>query len=206
MNQHLAIKGAKKTITFHICETQVHKKTVLLQFIFLCFFCAFQFVLFETKTLMLNKKHNLKSGKSKDKKKGIWNRKARQETKRKRKYFRKKRNCNWKCSCCSFHETKAKKKEKWKRDKNKKQKESKEERQEGRKKDKRKRERQRKRNRKRGRPKKVKGERKRNIENKQKKCPFLGGKQVFCLLKKTKKAKQRKKTKTKKNEKKIRRV
>ena len=56
------------------------------------------------------------------------------------------------------------------------------------------RERQRKRNRKRGRPKKVQGERKRNIENKQK-MPFCRGEnRVFCLLE-AKKGKE-KKTKT----------
>ena len=42
---------------------------------------------------MLNKKHNLKSGKAK-KRKRDWKEKTRQETKRKRKYFRKKINCN----------------------------------------------------------------------------------------------------------------
>ena len=56
------------------------------------------------------------------------------------------------------------------------------------------RERQRKRNRKRGRPKKVKGESKRNIENKQQ-MAFFGGKTGFLSIKKNK---AKKKTKTKK--------
>ena len=77
------------------------------------------------------------------------------------------------------------------------------ERQEGRRKDKRKRERQRKRNRKRGRPKKVKGERKRNIENKQKMPLSKGKNRAFCLLEAKKGTK---KTKTKPNNKEIRRV
>ena len=42
-----------------------------------------------------------------------------------------------------------------------------------------------------GRPKKAKEKQRETLRNKQK-CPFLGGKQVFCLLK-TKKGKQRKK-------------
>ena len=66
------------------------------------------------------------------------------------------------------------------------------------------RERQRKRNRKRGRPKKVKGERKRNIENKQK-MPFLGENSFLCIQKQRKESKE-KKLKPKRNKKKIRRV
>ena len=42
---------------------------------------------------MLNKKHNLKSEKSKDKKKGFETEKQDRKPKE-RKYFRKKRNCN----------------------------------------------------------------------------------------------------------------
>ena len=115
MNQNLAKKGQKKTITFHILQnTGSLKKTVLLQLVFFCFFVLFNLFFLKLKTLMLNKKHNLKSGKSKDKK-GIWNRKARQETKRKRTYFRKKRNCNWKCSCCGFSWNKSKEERKMKK-------------------------------------------------------------------------------------------
>ena len=39
--------------------------------LFFFVFCAFQFVLFETKNIDVEQKHNLKSGKNKDKKKGF---------------------------------------------------------------------------------------------------------------------------------------
>ena len=99
--------------------------------------------------------------------------------------------CNWIFWCCSCHETKAKKKEKWKKRQKQGTKRKQKERQEGRKKEKKKRERQRKRNRKWGRPKKAKGERKRNTENKQK-MPFSKGKTRFFVLK-AKKGKETKK-------------
>ena len=68
-------------------------------------------------------------------------------------------------------------------------KKAKEERQEGRKKDKRKRETE-KEKQKRGRPKKVKGGRKRNTENKPKNAPFRG-KTGFFLLKQRKERNQK---------------
>ena len=57
---------------------------------------------------MLNERHNLKSGKNKDKERDL-KEKTRQET---IKNIDEKRNCNLKISCCSFQKTKAKKKEK----------------------------------------------------------------------------------------------
>ena len=69
-------------------------------------------------------------------------------------------------------------------------------RQEGRKKEKKKKERQIKRNRKRGRPKRAKGERKRNTENKQK-MPFSGGKQGFFSVLNNQKTKPKKNQTTK---------
>ena len=79
---------------------------------------------------MLNRKHNLKSGKNKDKKKGFET-EARQETKRKRKYFRKKITIEY-FDVFLFMKQKQWTKIRKERDKNKKQKESKKERQEGR--------------------------------------------------------------------------
>ena len=87
---------------------------------------------------MLNKKHNLKSGKSKDKKKAFETEKQDRKPKDRENISGKKEIAIENVHVVLF--MKAKKKEKGKRDKNKKQEESKEERQEGRKKDKRKRE------------------------------------------------------------------
>ena len=58
---------------------------------------------------MLNKKHNLKSGNSKDKKKELKTKK--QETK-KRENIDEDKTCNLILWCCSIHERKSKKKEK----------------------------------------------------------------------------------------------
>ena len=77
-------------------------------------------------------------------------------------------------------------------------KKAKEERQEGRKKDKRKRETA-KEKQKRGRPKKVKGGRKRNTENKPKNAPFRGKKQGFSIKAKKGKEPKRKQKSNKKN-------
>ena len=50
---------------------------------------CFSTLFLKPKTLMLNKRHNLKSGKGKDKKKGL-ERKSKKGNQKKRKYFRKK--------------------------------------------------------------------------------------------------------------------
>ena len=60
---------------------------------------------------MLNKRHNSKSGKNKDKEKGF-ERENKTGNHKKEKILMKKRICNLKMSCCSFQKTKAKKKEK----------------------------------------------------------------------------------------------
>ena len=143
---------------------------------------------------MLNKKHNLKSGNSEDKKKELETKKDRKPKRRENIDEDKARNLIfW---CCSFHEREAKKKEK----KRKRQKQGAKRKQKGKtrkkkQKEKKKRERQRKRNRKRGRPRKAKGERERNTENIQK-GPFLGENKVF--LYKQPKNKTKKTTKTNK--------
>ena len=87
---------------------------------------------------MLNKKHNLKSGKSKDKIKGF-QRENKIGNQKKRKDWEKKL-CNLVFWCCSFHETKAKKTEQQRKRPKEGTKESKTERQEARKKEKNKRE------------------------------------------------------------------
>ena len=72
--------------------------------------CFFKLSVLKPKTLMLNKKHNLKWGNSKDKKKELERKKDRKP--KKEKILMKKKACNWIVWCCSFHERKAKKKEK----------------------------------------------------------------------------------------------
>ena len=134
-NQNLPKNGQKNDNFFTFCN----KKTP---------FCCnppfdqklvfFNLGLLKPKTLMMNKKHNLKSGKTKIRKRDRKKKKDR-KPKKKRKYWSKK-SCNWMFWCCSFHETKAKKKEKEKREKKKESQESKEERQEGRQEEKNKRE------------------------------------------------------------------
>ena len=185
--------GPPKTITFHILQKHrliknnrfvatppFHQKIVF-----------FKLFVLKPKTFMLNKKHDLKSGKqNKDKEKGL-ERKNKTRNYKKDKRLMKNIKANLKLSCCSFQKTKAKQKEKMKKrqkqetKRNRKKIDKKEERKT------RARERQRKRNRKRGKSKKVEGERKRNTENKQK-MPFLGGKQGFSI-----KSKERKGTKKK---------
>ena len=196
-------KGHQKNDNFsHFPKHRLIKKTVLLQPPFWpknVFF--FKLFVWKSKTLMLNKKHNLKSGNSKDKKKELETKKDRKPKKREK--IDEDKTCNLIFWCCSFHERKQRRKRKKERDKNKEPKESKKERQEGRKKEKKKRERQRKRNRKRGKPKKAKGERKRNTENKQK-MPFSRGKRRFFFV--FKKPKKPKNKKNKKQQKQIRRV
>ena len=59
-----AKKGPKQTKTFHILQTQVHKKIPFVATPLLTKNLCF----LKRKTLMLNKKHNLKLGKIKDKK------------------------------------------------------------------------------------------------------------------------------------------
>ena len=84
------------------CNTPFHQKIVFFKL----------FVLKPKTTFMLNKKHNLKSGKkNKDKEKGF-ERKNKTGNHKKREKIDEKINCNLKFSCCSFQKTKAKKKEK----------------------------------------------------------------------------------------------
>ena len=167
------------------------------------FFCAFQFVLFETKNIDVEQKHNLKSGKSKDKKKGFETEKQDRKPKERKNISGKKEIAIENVHVVLFMKEKQrrKKNEKETKTRNKKKAKKKDKKEERKTRE---RERQRKRNRKRGRPKKVKGERKRNIENKQK-CPFLGGKTGFLSIKKQRKQ-SKEKNKNQKNKKKIRRV
>ena len=124
---------------------------------------------------MLNRKHNLKLGNSKDKKKGLERKEDRKPKKEKR--LMKKNFAIEYFDVVPFMKQKQRRKKRKERDKNKKQKKAnnKHKKEETRT---RTRERQRKRNRKRGRPKKAKAERKRNTENKQK-LPFSRENKVF---------------------------
>ena len=178
----IAKKMAKKNDNFsHFAKQRLIKKTVLLQPPFWpknSVFCFFKLSVLKPKTLMLNKKHNLKWGNSKDKKKELERKKDRKP--KKEKLLMKKKLAIEFFDVVPFMKEKQRRKKKKERDKNKEPKDSKKQRQEGRKKEKKKKERQWKRNTKRGRPKKAKGERKRNTENKQK-MPFSRGKQGFFL-------------------------
>ena len=131
------------------------------------------------KTLMLNKKHNLKSGKSKDKKKAFETEKQDRKPKKRENISGKKEIAIENVHVVLFMKQKQrrKKNEKETKTRNKKKAKKKDKKEERKTRE---RERQRKRNRKRGRPKKVKGERKRNIENKQK-MPFSRGKNRFFV-------------------------
>ena len=141
------------------------------------------------KNLEVEQKTNLKSGKSKDKKKEIETKKGRKL--KKEKILMKNKLAIVYFDVVPFMKEKQRRKKNKERDQNKEPKESKKQRQEGRKKEHKKRERQRKRNTKRGRPKKAKGERKRNTENKQK-MPFSRGKTRFFLWNNQKNKKNKK--------------
>ena len=125
INQKLPKKMAQKNDNFwHFAKHRFIKKNRFVATPLLTKkLCFVKLFVLKPKTSMLNKKHNLKSGNSKDKKKGV-ERKTRQETEKKRNDWWRK-NCNWIFWCCSFHETKAKKKQKNKETKTKTPKESK---------------------------------------------------------------------------------
>ena len=139
-------------------------KNVLLQPPFGQKLVFFNLGLLKPKTLMMNKKHNLKSGNSKDKKRDSKEQK-RQEPKQKRNIDPKKLQLNV-FDVVPFVKQKQKqrRKKRKEREKNKESKESKK-RQEGRHEKKRTRERQRKRNWKRERPKKAKEKQKGDTQN-----------------------------------------
>ena len=99
---------------------------------------VFQLGFFETKNIDVEQKHNLKSGNSKDKKKGFETKKDRKPKKEKR--LMKKNVAIEYFDVVPFMKQKQRRKKRKERDKNKEPKESKKERQEGRKKDKNKRE------------------------------------------------------------------
>ena len=185
-----------------MAKTQVDKKKTFCcnpPFDKKCFFLFLSCFFGNQKHWCWTKKHNLKSGNSKDKKKEL-ERKKDWKPEKKEKLLMKKKTCNWIFWCCSFHERKAKKKEKQRKKpkqgtkrkqetKTRRNKERKEEKRETEKEKQKKRE-----------AKKAKGERKRNTENKQK-IPFSRGEnKVFCINN------QKTKTKYKKKQKQIRRV
>ena len=126
-------KGHQKNDNFsHFPKHRLIKKNRFVATPLLTIFCLV--VCLEIKkNLMLNKKHNLKSGNSKDKKKEIETKKDRKP--KKRENIDEDKTCNLIFWCCSFHERKQRRKRKKERDKNKEPKESKKERQEGRKKE-----------------------------------------------------------------------
>ena len=184
MNQNLAKKGANKKDNFsHFAKHRFIKKD---RFVAICFFFVlFNLLFLKLKTLMLNKKHNFKSGKSKDKKKGFETEKQDRKPKERKNISGKKEIAIENVHVVLFMKQKQrrKKNEKETKTRNKKKAKKKDKKEERKTRE---RERQRKRNRKRGRPKKVKGERKRNIENKQK-MPFSRGKTGLLSIKKQRK-------------------
>ena len=149
---------------------------------------------------MLNRKHNLKSGKSKAKKKELETKKGRKL--KKREMISEEKTCNLIFGYCSFHERKAKKKEKERKKetktRNQNKAKTKTRRKKERKEEKKDRERE---TEKEGGPKGLR-EKERETLKINKKCPFLGGKQGFFCIKqpknKTKKKPNKKTTKTNK--------
>ena len=97
--------GKKNDNFSHFAKHRFLKTNVLLQPPFWPTIGVFQLCFFQPKALVLNKKHNLKSGKSKDKKRDWKGKQDRKKDKIDEK------SCNLMFWCCSFHETKAKKKE-----------------------------------------------------------------------------------------------
>ena len=142
------------------------------------------------------KKHNLKSGKSKDERKDFKEKQDRKPPKKEKKFDEKESQFN--IFMFSLHETKAKKKEQWKKTKARntkkaKKKDTKEERKTRRKKERQEQERDRERETEKGGGQKRLREKKRETLKTDKKMPFLGGKQGFSI-------------KTRKRKKQIRRV
>ena len=126
---------------------------------------------------MLNKKHNLKSGKKNNKdEKGISKRKEDRKPKKDKQLTKENFVVEY-FDVVLFMKQKQRRKKRKERDKNKEAKESKKERQEGREKGQEE-ERDRERTIQKGRPKKAKEKQRETLKNKQK-CPFLGGKQGF---------------------------
>ena len=196
-----------KTIPFsHFAKRKLIKKHVLLQPPSWPNIGVFQLVFFKPKTLMLNKKHNLKQEKAKIRKRDV-KEKTRQETPQKKglmkinfviEYF----------DVVPFMNKSKQRRQKKRRDKNKEPKENTKERQEGRKKEKNKRET--------AKEKMKKGEAQKGLRRNKgshskinKKWPFQGGKQVSSIIskeregnKKNKQIKPSKRTKKHQNTKK----
>ena len=134
---------------------------------------VFELGFLKPKTMMLNNKHNSKSGKKKDKKKRF-QRENKTGNQQKENTFIENKKLQFYIFMLFYTWNKSKEERTIKKEtKTRNKKKAKEERQEGRKKDKRKRETE-KEKQKRGRPKKVKGGRKRNTENKPKNAPLRG--------------------------------
>ena len=156
----------------------IKKNPVMLQPPFWPKIGVFELGFFETKTMMLNNKHNSKSGRKKDKKKRF-QRENKTGNQKKRTHSLKTKKLQFYIFMLFYSWNKSKEERTMKKEtKTRNKKKAKEERQEGRKKDKRKRETE-KEKQKRGRPKKVKGGRKRNTENKPKNAPFRGKNRFF---------------------------
>ena len=100
----------KKTITFHFAKHMSSKNNLLLQSPLDLKFVFSTCLVWNLRTFMLNKKHNIKSGKKTKIRKGIGKRK--QDRKPKKERIDEKKPCNIIFWCCSFHEAQAKKKEK----------------------------------------------------------------------------------------------
>ena len=160
----IAKKWQKNDNFWHFAKHRLIKNTVLLQPPCWPKVLFFELFVLKPKTLMLNKKHNLKSGNSKDKKRNLKQKKTGNQKKREY-WWRKNLQFNILMLFLSWKKSKGERKIK-KDTKTRNQKKAKKQRQEGIKKEKKKKERQRKRNRKRGRPKEAKRERKRNTETK----------------------------------------
>ena len=100
-----------KTITFsHFANTGSWKNVLLQKPLLTKNWCFWACVFWNQIHWCCTKKHNLKSGKSKDKRKGF--QRENKTGQQKKEKIDEENLCNWIFWCCSFHETKAKKKEK----------------------------------------------------------------------------------------------
>ena len=193
-------KCQKKNDNFwHFAKHRFIKNPVLLQPPFFWKNVFFNLFFLKPKTMMLNKKHNSKTGKKQRQGKEIWKRKQDRKPK-KENILMKKRNSNLIFSC-SFQETKAqkieqKKRQKQERKRKPKKKDKKEERKT------RAKQRDRERESEKGGGQKRLREKERETLKINQKMPFLGGKTVFSIKNKERKGSKKKENKKNKTNKK----
>ena len=177
INLNLPKNGHKKTIAFHILQnTGWYKKRVVATPLFTKNYCISNWAFFETKNIDVEQKHNLKSGNSKEKKKGVETKNKTGNQKKREDWWRNILQFNIMMLFLSWNKSKEERKGKKETKTRNQKKANKKDKKEG--KRTRTRERQRKRNWKRGKPKKAKEKQRETLKNKQN-MPFSRGKTRF---------------------------